>query len=149
MVYKNNRKLYNVPVKMKTAIICIFCCLSLAGCKTLDEASEEQGLGSVGDSIGSFELTPTQPNQYWYDGTIYDYNRYEIEITSEPTRAKILWNGKQVGATGFIFKYTGKLDGDDEIEVKALPFDTRFISERKVLRGSKPLPRKVHFNFNP
>ncbi len=130
---------------MKNTLILAVVALSLAltGCKTLDDISS----GDIAGGISDFELTPTKTDSYWYDGREYDYKEYEIKISSEPVTAKILWNGKQIGASPAVYRYTGVTDTDTRIIVKAVPFDNSVAPAQKIFNGDKPLPREIKFDL--
>jgi hypothetical protein len=132
---------------MKKVIIVLFACFLLSGCETLSNVRESGPMESLNESVGSFELTPTQANTYWYDGYSYDYKDYEIQISSDP-RARISWDGDQVGATPFTYRFTGNVGIDEEVVVKAFSFDGSFEPEKKVIKTSRPLPRKIHFDLS-
>ena len=70
----------------------ILICLTLTSCSVVKGIQENEGLNKV----GSFQLNPVQPNDYWYNGKSYEYNDYKIQITSQPYQAKIKWNGKTI-----------------------------------------------------
>lgn len=129
---------------MKRALILIFCCMLLSSCETVRRIQDDERL----NKFGSFELNPVQPNGYWYDGTSYEYNEYEIEITSEPDQARIQWAGKMIGTTPFIYHFTGILDRDDYIKIRAIPVDESIPAQETVLRVRTELPRKIHFDLN-
>ncbi|MDD5440449.1 MAG: hypothetical protein PHS37_09725 [Candidatus Omnitrophica bacterium] len=120
------------------------CPLCITGCETL---TNTQG-NDVTRAIGNFELTPTAPDSYWFDGTVYDYNRYKITITSEPTVGKVFLNGRQIGATPFEYEYTGKMEAGDYLTFNVVPFDEALKPRQKVINGSRPLPRAIAVNFS-
>ena len=128
---------------MIRAILLVFVCLTLSSCGTLKEIQENEGL----KRIGSLQLNPVQPNNYWYNGKSYEYNEYEIEITTEPTSAKILWNGKTIGTTPFVYRFSGVLDVDDRVVVSAIPIDEKLPAQEATLRIRTELPRKIHFDL--
>ena len=64
--------------------------ITLSSCETLKGIQDNEGL----KKIGSFQLNPVQDNTYWYSGRSYEYNEYQIEITTEPVPAKIHGTGK-------------------------------------------------------
>lgn len=125
-------------------IALIVCCLLLSSCETVRSVYAEETL----DTIGSFELNPVQPNHYWYNGKSYEYNEYEIEITAEPSRAQIQWNGKNIGTTPLVYRFTGTLDRDDYIKVRAAPLDENLPAQEAKLRVRTELPRKIHFDLD-
>ena len=124
-------------------LLLILVCLTLSSCGTLKEIQENEGL----KRIGSLQLNPVQPNNYWYNGKSYEYNEYEIEITTEPTSAKIRWNGKAIGTTPFVYRFSGVLDVDDRVVVSAIPIDEKLPSQEATLRIRTELPRKIHFDL--
>ena len=126
------------------AILLILICLTLSSCETLKGIQENEGL----NEIGSFQLNPVQENSYWYNGKSYEYNEYQIEITTEPVSAKIQWNGKTIGTTPFVYRFSGVLDIDDRIVVSAAPIDENLPAQEATLRIRKELPRKIHFDLN-
>lgn len=125
-------------------LLVITSCIFLSSCATINELQQ----GELAKTVGSFQLNPVAPNQYWYDGKSYEYNEYEIEIVSAPGNAKILWDGKYIGDTPFIYKYTGTLDKGDNIKVKAMPFDPTAMAQEASLRIREELPRKINFDLN-
>ena len=124
-------------------LLLILVCLTLSSCGTLKEIQENEGL----KRIGSLQLNPVQPNNYWYNGKTYEYNEYEIEITTEPTTAKIRWNGKAIGTTPLVYRFSGVLDVDDRVVVSAIPIDEKLPSQEATLRVRTELPRKIHFDL--
>ena len=124
-------------------LLLILVCLTLSSCGTLKEIQENEGL----KRIGSLQLNPVQPNNYWYNGKSYEYNEYEIEITTEPTSAKIRWDGKTIGTTPFVYRFSGVLDVDDRVVVSAIPIDEKLPSQEATLRVRTELPRKIHFDL--
>ena len=128
---------------MTRIVFFVFLCLMLSSCGTLKEIQENEGL----KKIGSLQLNPVQPNNYWYNGKSYEYNEYEIEITTEPTQAKIRWNGKSIGTTPFVYRYSGILDIDDRVVVAAIPMDDKLPAQEATLRIRTELPRKIHFDL--
>ena len=128
---------------MIRAILLVFICLTLSSCETLKGIRENEGLNKA----GSFQLNPVQLNNYWYNGKTYEYNEYEIEITTEPTSAKIRWNGKTIGTTPFVYRFSGVLDVDDRVVVSAIPIDEKLPAQEATLRIRTELPRKIHFDL--
>ncbi len=118
-------------------------CLLLSSCGTVNEIQN----GDVGKTIGSFQLNPVQANAYWYDGKTYEYNEYEIEITAQPVQARVQWGGKTIGTTPFIYRFSGTLDKDDYIVVRAIPLDESMPAQEASLRIRTELPRKIHFKL--
>ena len=97
---------------------------------------------------GSFQLSPVQPNNYWYNGISYDYNQYEIKIVSEPVNARVKWDNKYIGTTPFVYKFSGSLDKGDRIRVQAMPLDENLPAQEASLKVTTELPREIHFDFN-
>ncbi len=128
---------------MKKILLLIFCCVLLSSCETVNYIQNDEKLKTA----GAFELNPVRPNSYWYNGNSYEYNEYEIEITAGPSQARIEWDGKVIGTTPFIYGFTGILDKDDYIRVRAVPMDGRFPAQEATLRIRKELPRKIHFDL--
>ena len=128
---------------MIRALLLILACLTLSSCDTLKGIQENEGL----KRIGSFQLNTVHPNSYWYNGKSYEYNEYEIEITTEPVSAKIRWNGKTIGITPFVYHFSGVLDTDDRITVNAMPIDENLPAQEAVLMIRTELPRKIHFDL--
>ena len=128
---------------MRRILLLILICMILSSCGTLKEIQENEGL----KRIGSLQLNPVQPNNYWYNGKSYEYNEYEIEITTEPTSAKIRWNGKTIGTTPFVYRFSGVLDVDDRVVVSAIPIDEKLPAQEATLRIRTELPRKIHFDL--
>jgi len=129
---------------MSRIILAIFLCMILSSCATLEEMQQSESLNKV----GSFQLNPVQLNNYWYDGKSYEYNSYEIKVKSEPIQAKVEWEGKVIGTTPFIYRYTGILDLDDHITVRAIPVDRELPAQEHILRIRKELPREIRFDFS-
>jgi len=115
----------------------------LSSCETIKNIQNDENL----NTMTSFELNPVQPNNYWYNGKSYEYNEYEIEITAGPGQARIQWNGKLIGTTPLIYKFTGILDKDDYIRVRVLPIDENVPAQDATLRVRTELPRKIHFDL--
>ena len=122
----------------------IFVCLMLSSCETVKEIQESD----LANKAGSFELNPVQANSYWYNGKSYEYNEYQIEITTKPVSAKIQWNGKTIGTTPMIYRYSGTLDMDDRVVVRAIPVDENLRAEEAVLRIRTELPRKINIELS-
>jgi len=128
---------------IKLTILLIIGCLALSSCETVRDVQENEALKTV----GSFQLNPVHPNSYWYDGKSYEYNEYEIMITSDGIKSRIKWNGKYVGDTPLSYKFTGTLDKDEYVKVQALPYDEKIPAQEGNLRIREELPRKINFNF--
>ena len=128
---------------MMRVLALIACCVVLSSCETMRSVQDDGRL----HSIGSFELNPVQPNAYWYNGKTYEYNEYQIEITAEPCQAKVQWDGKAIGTTPFLYQFTGTLDRDDYIKIRAIPMDENLSAQEAVLRVRTELPRKMHFDL--
>ena len=124
-------------------LILIVICMVLSSCETIKNIQNDENL----NTMTSFELNPVQPNNYWYNGKSYEYNEYEIEITAGPGQARIQWNGKLIGTTPLIYKFTGILDKDDYIRVRVLPIDENVPAQDATLRVRTELPRKIHFDL--
>ncbi|MFH1791293.1 MAG: hypothetical protein ABH885_04850 [Candidatus Omnitrophota bacterium] len=127
---------------MRLTLIAVLCVFFLSSCRTLDTMN----INSPLESIGDFELTPTPTNGCWSNGFTFEYNEYRIKMTSEP-RAKIIWQGKQIGATPFVYRFTGSLERGDAVIVRAVPFDEALDEGRRTLMGSEQLPRDIHFDL--
>lgn len=128
---------------MTRVILLIAMCLTLSSCETVRSIQNDERFSTV----GFFELNPVQPNNYWYNGKSYEYNEYEIEMTAEPTSAKIRWNGKSIGTTPFVYRFSGVLDIDDRVVVSAMPIDENLPAQEATLRIRTELPRKIHFDL--
>ncbi|MFA5255266.1 MAG: hypothetical protein WC419_01040 [Candidatus Omnitrophota bacterium] len=129
---------------MIRVILLMLVCLALSSCETLKNIRENEGL----DKVGSFQLNPVQPDNYWYNGRSYEYNNYKIKVTAEPVRAKIQWNGKTIGTTPFVYRFSGVLDVDDRVVVRAIPIDENLPAQEAMLRIRKELPREIHFDVS-
>ena len=125
-------------------LIAITVCLVLCGCASVEELRSSP----AAKTAGSFQLNPVQPNNYWYNGTTYEYNDYEIRIVSENIQAKIKWNDKYIGTTPFVYKVTGTVDKGDRVNVIAIPMDENMQAQEATLKVRDELPREVHFDFN-
>ena len=99
------------------------------------------------DKAGSFQLNPVSKNAYWYNGTSYEYNQYEIKITSEPGSARIIWEDRYIGTTPFIYQYTGTLDKGDRVNVRAMPVDNKMKPQTSSLKITQELPREIKFKL--
>ena len=128
---------------MIKTLLMILLCISLSSCETLKEIQNSPGLKTV----GSFKLGSINENNYWYDGKSYEYNEYKIEITSEPVPAKIQWNGKIIGTTPLVYNYSGILDRDERVVMRAIPLDGELPAQEAVLRVRTELPRKINFDL--
>ena len=128
---------------MIKAFLMILLCISLSSCETLKEIQNSPGLKTV----GSFKLGSVQENNYWYDGKSYAYNEYKIEITSEPVSAKIQWNGKTIGTTPLVYSYSGTLDRDERVVMRAIPVDVELPAQEAVFRVRTELPRQINFDL--
>jgi len=128
---------------MIKAFLMILLCISLSSCETLKEIQNSPGLKTV----GSFKLGSVQENNYWYDGKSYEYNEYKIEITSEPVSAKIQWNGKTIGTTPLVYSYSGTLDRDERVVMRAIPVDVELPAQEAVFRVRTELPRQINFDL--
>lgn len=124
--------------------IIVLICAALTGCETMDNIRSSE----AAKTAGLFQLNPVQPNNYWYNGTTYDYNAYEIKITSQPLQAKIKWEGKYIGMTPFVYKFSGSIDKGDRIHVQAIPLDENLQAQQASLKVKDELPREIHFDFN-
>jgi hypothetical protein len=134
----------SASLTMIRALLLIVVCLTLSSCGTLKELQE----GELAKTVGSFQINPVQPNTYWYNGKSYEYNEYEIEIISEPCNAIIQWDGKTIGTTPFKYYYSGILDKDDRVTIRAIPADENFPPQNAVLKIRTELPRKINFDLN-
>ena len=121
----------------------IFSLLLLSGCSTLSEVQN----GELANKIGSFELNPVRPNNYWYDGTTYEYKEYQIEIFSEPGHAHISLNGKYIGDTPLSYRFTGSLTKGDEIVFRIIPLDENIKPFEQPLKIQDELPRRINFKL--
>ncbi|MDD5422357.1 MAG: hypothetical protein PHT32_02905 [Candidatus Omnitrophica bacterium] len=124
-------------------IACIAVCLLLSSCASVDEIRNSDAVSA----LGSFQLNPVEPNNYWYNGKSYEYNGYEIRVTAGPGEARIKWDGKLIGTTPFVYRFTGILDKDDYVKIRAIPIDEKFPPQEAVLRIRTELPRKIHFDL--
>lgn len=129
---------------MTHIVILILMCMALSGCETMNNIRSSE----AAKTIGSFQLNPVQPNNYWYNGTTYDYNAYEIKIVAQPIQAKIKWESKYIGTTPLVYKFSGSLDKDDRIHVQAVPLDENLQAQEATLKIQTELPREIHFDFN-
>lgn len=128
---------------MIKALLMILLCISLSSCETLKEIQSSPGV----NALGSFKLGSVQENNYWYDGKSYEYNEYKIEITSEPVSAKIKWNGKTIGTTPLVYSYSGTLDRDERVVMRAIPVDVELPAQEAVFRVRTELPRQINFDL--
>jgi len=100
------------------------------------------------EKVGSFKLNPAQPNTYWHSNNSYEYNQYEIEITSAPDSAHIILNDKYIGDTPFVHKFTGVLDKGDRLHFRIVPLDEKREPQACELKIKDELPRKIFFELN-
>ena len=128
---------------MRNILLLLFVCVSLSSCETIKDIKESKVL----DKVGSFQLNPVHPNTYWYNGKSWEYNVYEIEITSAPDRAHIILNDKYIGDTPFTYKFTGTLDRDDRLIFHIMPFNEKYKPKESVLKIRDELPRKILFDI--
>lgn len=129
---------------MTRIFLLILICLTLSSCETLKGIRENEGL----NTMGSFQLNPVQPDNYWYNGKSYEYNEYKIRIIAEPVRAKIQWDNKTIGTTPCVYSFSGVLDLDDRVVVRAIPIDENLPAQEAILRIRKELPREIRFDLN-
>jgi hypothetical protein len=108
---------------------------------------QELQQGQLAQSVGSFQLNPVQPNAYWYSGTSYEYNEYEIQMTSAPCEAHIIWNGRYIGDTPFTYRFTGTLDKGERVSIRAMPVDETYASQDASLKIREELPRQIDFKL--
>jgi len=128
---------------MRNVFLAVLLCISLSSCETLKEVQNSPGL----NALGSLKLGSIEDNNYWYDGKSYEYNGYKIEMTSEPVSAKIQWNGKNIGATPLVYSYSGILDRDEHVVMRAIPLDSKLPAQEAIFRVRTELPRKIHFDL--
>ena len=128
---------------MKNILLLLFVCMTLSSCETIKEIKENKIL----EKAGSFQLNPVHKNAYWYNGTSWEYNAYEIEITSAPGRAHIILNDKYIGDTPFVYRFTGTLDKGDRLAFRIMPFDEKIGQQESVLTIKDELPRKIFFDI--
>ena len=132
----------HIGLGIKTFVI-ICCCMVLSSCETLSNIQNDERV----NAIGSFELNPVHPNNYWYNGNSYEYNEYQIEITAMPGQARIQWDGKTIGKTPLLYSFSGVLDRDDRVVIRAIPVDEKLPAQEAVLKIRTELPRKIHFDL--
>jgi hypothetical protein len=130
-------------MRIVAIVMVIAGCTLLSSCETVHEIQE----GELAKKVESFQLNPVQPNCYWYNGKSYEYNQYEIEIISEPVSAHIMWNGKFIGNTPFVYNFTGILDRDDRVTVSAVPVDEGYSPQEGSLKIREELPRQINFKL--
>jgi predicted small secreted protein len=124
-------------------IVVILACLSIAGCATIEDIRSSD----AAKAVGSFQLNTVHPNNYWYNGTTYEYNAYEIKIISKPIQAKIKWNDNYIGNTPLVYKFSGTLDKGERINVIAIPMDENLQAQEATLKVQDELPKEIHFDF--
>ena len=129
-------------MKLKIFII-IFSVFVLSGCASLNEIQN----GELANKVGSFELNPVRPNNYWYNGTTYEYKEYLIEIYSEPGHAHIILDGKYIGDTPLLYKFTGTLTKGDEIVFRVVPVNENIKPFEEPLKIDNELPRRINFKL--
>ena len=128
---------------MRNILFLLLVCMTLSSCETINDMKESKIL----EKAGSFQLNPVHPNAYWYNGKSWEYNAYEIEITSAPGKAHILLDDKFIGDTPFVYKFTGTLERDDRLSFRIIPFDEKTGQQASVLKIKDELPRKILFDI--
>ena len=125
--------------------------MTLAGI-SMPVLAEEPGnvLDKIADNLGNFELSPVPQGSYWYDTDMhmYKYNQYEIDVACDPVQAKIEINGEYAGIAPGRCSFTGSHPDDGFITVRAVPVDPGFKPEKKILKGSVPLPKTMEFRLS-
>ena len=129
-----------MKLKILAVILSLF---AFSGCSTLNEVQN----GELANKVGSFELNPVRPNNYWYDGTTYEYKEYQIEIYSDPGHAHITLDGKYIGDTPLLYKFTGSLTKGDTIVFRIIPFDENIKPYEQDLKIQDELPRRINFKL--
>lgn len=132
-----------VMKKYTYLIMAISLPLMLTSCATISEIQNSE----LAKTAGSFQFGSVQPNCYWYDGTNYEYNEYNIEITSKPCRARIKWNNKHIGDTPFVYAFSGIIEKGERVTLTAVPYDETLKSQEASLKVRTELPRKIDFDF--
>lgn len=131
------------PLNIKCLVVIAVSIATLAGCGTIENIRDNDAI----KQIGSFKLKTAPMNDYWYNGSSYEYNEYEIQILSWPVKARVQWNGKYIGTTPFIYKFTGVLDTGERIVLRAMPVSEDMAAREAELKIDKELPREIRFDF--
>ena len=129
-----------MDIKLSAIILSLF---FLSGCATLSEIQNSE----LAKTVGSFQLNPVRPDNYWYDGKTYEYKAYLIEIYTEPGHAHISLNGKYIGDTPLLYKFTGTLEKGEEIIFRITPFDEKIKPFEEPLKIKDELPRRINFKL--
>ena len=123
--------------------------LLIAGCADPYSRRDSNILQTVSHSfegIEKLQISKTPVNSFSVDNDmIYEYNRYNVEITSVPSDVEVKWGDESIGLTPITYTYSGRLAKDDLVSVVAIPPDARFRTETQLLSGNFPLPRKINF----
>ena len=129
----------------------IAACMILAGTNMPGLAEEPKDIiENIVDNLGNFEISPIPQGAYWYDTDMqmYKYNQYEIDVACDPVQAKIEINGEYAGIAPGRCSFTGSHPDDGFITVRAIPVDPGFKPEKKILKGSVPLPKTMEFRLS-
>ena len=129
-----------MKIRIFTVILAIFI---LSGCSTLNDIQNSE----LAKTVGSVQLDPVRPDNYWYDGKAYEYKEYQIEIYSDPGHAHISLDGKYIGDTPFIHKFTGTLEKGDQLIFRVTPFDENIRPFEQALKIKDELPRRINFKL--
>ena len=129
-------------MKIRISVV-IFSVFLLSGCSTLSDIQNSE----LAHTVGSFQLNPVHPNNYWYDGKTYEYNKYQIEIYSGPGHAHISLDGKYIGDTPLLYKFTGTLAKGDEIVFRIVPTNENIKPFEQALKIQDELPRRINFKL--
>lgn len=106
-------------------IVLALCCLAMvSGCATIYQTD----------------------NTVMAEGFNYVYKDYVVEITSDPSGAKIDWNGTYIGTTPLQQVLNGHRGMAAPVVITAHAVAPGQGCETKVFSGTGPLPRQIHFN---
>jgi hypothetical protein len=137
-------------------LILTISCGYICGCQTVNQSSQ---IPAQFRPTGPADPYNIGPNSYWYKndggndaasasrGTYYEYNDYLICFSSEPCKAVITWNVKEIGTASFKYRFSGKLFTDENLMITATPLDPKFTVRKARINLYGPLPRLIHFDF--
>lgn len=77
--------------------------------------------------------------------TIYYFNKYKIEITSEPQGVKIELNNNLIGITPMTYLIDGEYAYNEYFIFKAYPIENGQYLQTKLIKLSTKLPRNIYF----
>ena len=76
------------------------------------------------------------------------YKNYAVEITSEPSGAKIEINQGYVGETPLRYTFNGSVGLAAYTTIRALPISAGQNTQTKIFRGNEIIPARIYFDMN-